>query len=303
MVIALFLRQHYRLSNVFFQYFTMPLTSELKNPDSQINQLLDSILPYDVVTNFIVEHNAILETAHIIPPQPNSNLLLVGSAMAHAFYYQITGEWGFYQPTMARLGFQQLSRWQFRELMAIAETAKTPVQKALIALAFAYFEGVGRGNNPPDLRNVVTQNVLSAESLAEHMNELGSPQDPLMDTVYDIANLMESFNLKWVDRLNSKDVTVNASFSGSHLVGGADAQMISNGILIDIKTSKLRQPFTQKDLYQQLAYWLLDYDNQYNIKEIVWVYPRHQMFLRYGIDKMFPQLPQRSYELLNSPAF
>jgi hypothetical protein len=103
----------------------------------------------------------------------------------------------------------------------------------------------------------------------------------------------------WIDDIKSNNIEVNATFAGSHIVGGADAQMISNGILIDIKTSRLKAPFTKKDLYQQFAYWLLDYDNQWGINEVVWIYPRHQMFLRYQMPQI-TALPERSKKLLTS---
>jgi hypothetical protein len=162
----------------------------------------------------------------------------------------------------------------------------------------AYYDGVGRGRPDRELKKVLEANVFSRKTLPTSMPEL-EQSHPLLNTIWDIANLIESFHLGWVDGLKSDDIHINATFAGSSFVNGADAQMISNGMLIDIKTSRLKAPFTKKDLYQQFAYWLLDYDNRWNIDEVIWVYPRHQMFLRYKLSETF-ELPKRSKQLLTS---
>jgi hypothetical protein len=275
----------------------MSLTSELKNPDSKISKLINSIIPESQAEKFITDYNKILSNASIIYPPSDSDLLTVGGAMSHAFYRQVTGNWGFDKPTMAIGGMDRtMSTSERFSFFAIAETAKTQVQKALIALVMAYYDGVGRGRPDSELKKVLEANVFSRKTLPTSMPEL-EQNHPLLNTIWDIANLIESFHLGWVDGLKSDDIHVNATFSGSHIVGGADAQMISNGMLIDIKTSRLKAPFTKKDLYQQFAYWLLDYDNQWNINEVVWIYPRHQMFLRYEMPQI-TALPKRSKQLL-----
>ncbi|MGL5033771.1 MAG: hypothetical protein ACRC6M_08220 [Microcystaceae cyanobacterium] len=276
----------------------MSLTSELKNPDSKVNKFFDAMIPEEVTNQFIAEHNRILSNASIIYPSEKSDLMLVGSAMSHAFYNQVTGEWGFDKPTMATWAINRVIKGLKDQLISVAKTAKTPTQKALIALVLAYYDGVGRGRPDRELYKVIEANVFNKRALPANMNDLALREHDLLWSVWDVEGLIDSFHLKWVDGLKSNDIHINASFAGSHFVNGADAQMISNGMLIDIKTSKLKAPFTKKDLYQQLAYWFLDYDNQYSLNEIVWVYPRHQMFLRYGIGDKFPALPERSQKLI-----
>ena len=260
----------------------MSLTSELKNPNSEIYRWIDSLFPDGVSDKIIEEHNQILASASIIYPPDQSDLKLVGSAMSHAFYNQLTGNWGLNKPTMAVMGLKKVGRSERVKFTAMAEKAETPYQKALIALVMAYYDGLARGNRQPELKNLLTANVFDRNSLPSAMSEMELQNHPLLYSVWDVANLIDSFHLGWVDGLRSDDIHVNATFAGSGLVGGADAQMISNGILIDIKTSRMKAPFTKKDLYQQLGYWLLDTDNRWNLNEIVWVYPRHQMFLRYN---------------------
>ena len=274
----------------------MSLTSELKNPNSKIVKLIDSIIPENEANKFIETHNEILSKAKIIYPQEKSDLLTVGGAMSHAFYRQVTGNWGFDKPTVAIGGMDRtMSKSERFSFFAIAETAKTQVQKGLIALVMAYYDGVGRGRPDRELKKMLEANVFSKKTLPTCI--LTETNEPMLDTVLDIATLIESFNMGWIDDLKSNNIEVNATFAGSTLVGGADAQMIGGNKLIDIKTSRLKAPFTQKDLYQQFAYWLLDYTNEWNINEVIWIYPRHQMFLRYEMPQI-TALPERSKKLL-----
>ena len=134
----------------------MSLTSELKNPDSKISKLIDSIIPASQAEKFITDHNKILSNASLIYPPSDSDLLTVGGAMSHAFYRQVTGNWGFDKPTMAIGGMDRtMSTSERFKFFAIAETAKTQVQKALIALVMAYYDGVGRGRQDRELKKVL----------------------------------------------------------------------------------------------------------------------------------------------------
>ena len=61
--------------------------------------------------------------------------------------------------------------------------------------------------------------------------------------------------------------TLNPTFQGSADIGGADADLIVDNCLIDIKT--IKQPvITNTMLYQLLGYALLDYEDQYDLKNL-----------------------------------
>lgn len=59
----------------------------------------------------------------------------------------------------------------------------------------------------------------------------------------------------------------NPVFAGSVDVGGADADLIIDTCLIDIKTTKSKG-LDRKTAYQLVAYLLLDYENQYRIDSL-----------------------------------
>ena len=60
---------------------------------------------------------------------------------------------------------------------------------------------------------------------------------------------------------------LNPTFEGSHHVGGADADLIVQDTLIEIKTT-IRAEIKQNWLWQLLGYALLDYSDQHHIEGI-----------------------------------
>lgn len=59
---------------------------------------------------------------------------------------------------------------------------------------------------------------------------------------------------------------LNPTFQGSDDVGGADADLIVGGCLIELKSS--RRNLASKDIYQAIGYCLLDYEDKYGINAV-----------------------------------
>ena len=99
-------------------------------------------------------------------------------------------------------------------------------------------------------------------------------------------------SLSWLfyDRckeLLSCDAILNPTFMGSRDVGGADADLIVDGCLIDIKTT-ISGNHLKDWLYQLLGYVLLDYDDRYGIRDVGIYFSRQGTFLRWPLrDLMF----------------
>lgn len=86
------------------------------------------------------------------------------------------------------------------------------------------------------------------------------------DWVEDVAALGAAFaqsHPQW----HGADAVLNPSFAGSEDIGGADADLIVDGTLWDIKTTK-RQRARGLWLYQLLGYVLLDYDGEHGIDRV-----------------------------------
>lgn len=90
-------------------------------------------------------------------------------------------------------------------------------------------------SKPPEwiLDDIAAQNALYREAMAEFLNQ---------------------------------PATLNPTFKGSADVGGADADLIVGGCLIELKSS--RRNLASKDLYQAIGYCLLDYEDKHGINAV-----------------------------------
>src|SRR5262249_7159793 len=73
-------------------------------------------------------------------------------------------------------------------------------------------------------------------------------------------------------------------------IGGADADLISAGYLVDIKTTIGPKFARARLLYQLLGYVLLDYDDTYRISDIGVYLSRQTLFVRWPLEQMLNTL-------------
>ena len=114
-----------------------------------------------------------------------------------------------------------------------------------------------------------------------------------------IAEVLELAEDAWIDDLcqlswafydhtngafNSEAI-LNPTFDGSGDVGGADADLIVNGCLIDIKAT-INPKIDARWLYQLLGYTLLDYSDRYHIRSVALYMARQQMMLQWSLDDL-----------------
>ncbi|MFD4318976.1 hypothetical protein [Streptomyces sp. NPDC058548] len=74
--------------------------------------------------------------------------------------------------------------------------------------------------------------------------------------------------LQCILELGEADRVCGPTFAGSHHVGGADADYIAGGHLIDCKATIHPQRLGRAELYQLAGYLLLDYDDVYGIDRV-----------------------------------
>jgi hypothetical protein len=77
-------------------------------------------------------------------------------------------------------------------------------------------------------------------------------------------------------------VVVGPTFTGSVDVGGADADLLIDGTLLEIK-SRLKNELQQRHLYQLATYALLDYDDAYHIRHLAMYSARHASLIRWPL--------------------
>ena len=114
-------------------------------------------------------------------------------------------------------------------------------------------------------------------------------------------------------QLISLPFVLNPSFDGSEDIGGADADLIVDGTLIDIKTT-IKQEIKPDWIWQILGYTLLDYSDRYRINGVGLYMSRKGILFRWDIDEALqglclgkPQtideLRRRFRELLESTSY
>ena len=103
---------------------------------------------------------------------------------------------------------------------------------------------------------------------------------PEPDWVDDMCKMSRLFKERSGDLLLGK-VILNPTFDGSGGVGGADADLIVDGCLIDMKAI-VKPSMGRQKLYQLLGYVLLDYSDQYRLKSAGFY------FLRQGVIAKWP---------------
>ncbi len=85
-----------------------------------------------------------------------------------------------------------------------------------------------------------------------------------------------------LDRLT----VLNPTFDGSRDVGGADADLIVDGCLLDIKARVGPRLLQGDDLYQLLGYVLLDYPDRYGIGEAGIYFARQRRMLHWPLEDL-----------------
>ncbi len=82
---------------------------------------------------------------------------------------------------------------------------------------------------------------------------------------------------------------LNPTFTGSHDVGGADADLVVDGCLIDIKTS-ISSQVKAEYLYQLAGYLLLDYDDLLHLNTLGIYMARQGLLLTWSVAEFLHQL-------------
>ncbi len=128
--------------------------------------------------------------------------------------------------------------------------------------------------------------------------EIGSPLYtlPAQGTVDDLLKLASNdavadmCRLSWAffdsqPSLLAQEAVLNPTFEGSHLVGGADADLIVDGCLIDIKATVNPLPVKPLDLYQPVSYALIDFGDEYGVTSLGVYLARQTVLLRWPLEK------------------
>lgn len=111
-----------------------------------------------------------------------------------------------------------------------------------------------------------------------------------------IQDLLSLMKIAYKSQLLVKPIDkpiLNPTFSGSMFVGGADADLILDGCLIDLKTTKSKTPtrafLSRKDYYQLIGYVILDFKNEYNISSLSFYLARRGASVTWTVNDFIDQ--------------
>ena len=127
--------------------------------------------------------------------------------------------------------------------------------------------------------------VLNASRFSDARALLSIAESHWID---DLRELSWLFFDKYGD-LSSLPFVLNPTFQGSSYVGGADADLIVDGTLIDIKCT-IKNDIQPNWLMQVLAYVLLDFSDKYRISGIGIYMARHGLLFQWDLDELLAEL-------------
>lgn len=94
----------------------------------------------------------------------------------------------------------------------------------------------------------------------------------------------------WAQLRQSQTLVLGATFAGSRLFGGADADVIADGLLIDVKATVDPRRAKPQDLQQLSGYTLLDFDDKYGIDSVGLFLARHGVLISWPLDQLLQLL-------------
>lgn len=279
----------------------MSLTSELKNPESPIRKWFDNKRT-QTINKIINHHNQVLSQSEIIIPQQGTNFPVVGNAVCYAIRKYIAQEiddTNWHYTSLAWYGARHL---QLTPLFDYCINSNKKEHIAISLVILAALEQVTRNSREinPLLQIFIGQdeieNLLIGDEIKNNWIPTFNDINNIIQEIPTIYKLIfdDTLNISFLDKNNDNNnkVICNATFTLSQYLGGADAQIITNGTILDIRTSAKRRPFTYENLLQQLSYCLLDTNDEYSIHTLAWIYTRHSAVFKYPIHKLFGDINQ-----------
>ena len=284
----------------------MSLSSHLEDKNSHIRQFLRTQFPN--TRSFLAEARKMVREADTIVPDENVPWGLIGTALDYRirYYFGITPHEGL----VASRGARILS------LTHKVTSGEVTCENKPIPLKSEYqdfFDGLDSLLEQTSLINtrleMAHEDALNRHcivlALMEEAARIGRhPGNMLVKGEFNDAKaLLTIAQSHWIDDLRELSWEfydkcnhllhlphiLNPTFEGSAYVGGADADLIVDGMLIDVKTSK-GYTIELGWLRQLLGYLLLDYSDQYGISGIGLYLARQGVLVSWSLEEVIGSL-------------
>lgn len=166
----------------------------------------------------------------------------------------------------------------------LARAAEERLCRACYALAC--YEAVFRARPSPWWPIVIAGRSRSLQQLLEMAS---------VEAVADLVQLSQAF-WKTQRALIAKPAVLNPTFTLSPFLGGADADLVADHCLIDIKAGQLGRPGTT-DFYQLLGYVLADTTDRYEVASVGIYFARQPALVTWPLDQFCETLAGRPVDL------
>lgn len=162
------------------------------------------------------------------------------------------------------------------------------LQLAHCYYALALYEQCGRVSGSPDWPII----QLGVDASLDEILSLCEDR-----AATDIRQLAALFLQNGLAIHGGKVFALNPKFAASSKLGGADADLVVDGWLVDIKTTVEQKPKRQ-ELWQLTGYVLADWDDTYAMSHVGFYYSRQGVVLRWPIQNFLSALGGRSVDLV-----
>lgn len=111
----------------------------------------------------------------------------------------------------------------------------------------------------------------------------------------DVSAMTDLFAGTQPELLRANHVVANPQFALSHDLGGADADLILDGLLLELKTTK-RAGLLRRDWWQVLGYVLADTEDHHQIASVGIQYARHGYLWSFPLESFLQRLAGHDVE-------
>lgn len=252
------------------------LTRELNNVNSPLYQWFES--KQSSCGDLLIDnHNLQMNHNQIIRPSGHiKDFALLGTAFVYAFRWHLGLLDRSFKQTVASYSLNSTVTSKLLK-------AKTVEERAIACLIFAAYEQKYRSGSIHEIATVLMN--CNKNKLKPKLNYVSVMIDDLVNLINSISSVWDKTN----SSLTKHKYHLNPSFSGSDYIN-ADAQQIVDGTLIKCFTTLKKYPLTRQHFWQQIAYVLMDWDDEYQIDKICWYYSRQKALFIYPIESLFKDL-------------
>ena len=293
----------------------MSLSSHLEQPGSEVRRFFYDKFPY--TRGFVREQNKKLPGAHTILPTEGTPYLRdvrpadkipypysdIGTAIDYRirYYFVITP----YMELVAYRGALILGRYYQRLPISLIDEFFDSLLSLLIQIGptnrrLPHHEEEQLNRYCFILSLLEQAHRIPRSRLDRSLLFVGGNRTSLSDllSIPETQWLQDMCSLSWLfydqyrQQLSDITAVMNPTFLGSTDIGGADADLIMDNCLIDIKT-EMDPKVWNRIPYQLLGYTLLDYEDRYQLNEVGIYFARQGVRLTWTIEHLIDTLSAR----------